>query len=230
MTTNGRTNNKNSNTRNEALDKERIVQTAIVLLNKEGYHNLTMRKLAAALDIRAASLYWYIKNKDELIQLISDEISSKIPLPDSKKNWKDQLKSIAISYRGVLLSIRDSAEVMAYTIPITPHRLRLIENLYQILIQAGFSPADVVSTAAFYNNYILSFVMDEMKMIHNQGLNTEKARDEVINIFKSLPSDKYPAIVKLADYSTSLEMDKQFEFGLDVLLSGLSKRLEKNDL
>ena len=53
---------------------EQIVQTAMALLDQEGLAGLSMRKLAAKLGAGATSLYWYVETKDDLIDLLIDEI------------------------------------------------------------------------------------------------------------------------------------------------------------
>jgi hypothetical protein len=60
-----------------------------------------------------------------------------------------------------------------------------------------------------------------------QGLEVNEAFEQTRNMFQSLPVSKYPSLVELADYSVSINSDKQFEFGLQVLLDGLNKRLQK---
>lgn len=220
---------KKQNTKNEALDQSKIIHTAIDLINKDGLKKLSMRSVANALNTSATSLYWHIENKYELLQLLSEQISKKISFPDSSKEWYEQLIELGNEYRQALLSIRNSVEIMTETVPMTPDRLQLIENIYQILIKAGFMPEDVPAAASLFNNYVLSFVRDEMMQIYiakTQGLQIEKDLDQARDVFQSLPSNKYPFLVELADYSVSINSDKQFEFGLHVLLDGLNKRLQ----
>ena len=56
------------------LTKEKIVIEAIALLNEEGLQKVTLRNLADRLSIKAPSLFWHIKNKDELLALIDETI------------------------------------------------------------------------------------------------------------------------------------------------------------
>ncbi|MGM0879223.1 MAG: TetR/AcrR family transcriptional regulator [Bacillota bacterium] len=219
---------KKQNTEHESLDQSKIIHTAIDLINKDGLKKLSMRNVANALNTSAASLYWHIENKYELLQLLSEQISKKISFPDSSKEWYEQLIELGNEFRQALQSIRDSVEIMTETVPMTPDRLQLIENIYQVLIKAGFMSEDVPAAASLFNNYVLSFVRDEMMQVHiakTQGLQVGKALEQARDMFQSLPVNKYPAIVELAEYSVAINYDKQFEFGLQVLLDGLNKRL-----
>jgi AcrR family transcriptional regulator len=210
------------------LDKECIVQVALDLVNKEGLDKLTMRRLAESLGIQAASLYWHVSDKAELLQLMADNICDRIIFPDLSLPWKEQLLAVANRYRGVLLSIPDSARILADTVPSTPTRLRQIEATYRLLTYAGFSPEVVASAASLFNNYIVSFVMDEMipvRLANEQGKRVEEVYADARRMFQSLPTDKYPLFVSLAEYAASQDIDKQFQFGLQVLLEGLEARL-----
>lgn len=221
---------KKQSSEHESLDQSKIIQTAIDLINKDGLKKLSMRNVANALNTSAASLYWHIENKYELLQLLSEQISKTISFPDSSKNWYEQLIELGNKYRQALLSIRDSVEIMTETVPTSPVRLQLIENIYRILINAGFVSEDVPATASLFNNYILSFVRDEMIQVYIaniQGLEVNEAVEQTRKMFKSLEMNKYPLLIKLADYSVSVNSDKQFEFGLHVLLDGLNKRLNQ---
>ena len=56
------------------LSREQIVNEAIALLHEQGLKQVTLRNLADRLDMKAPSLFWYFRNKDELLALIDAEI------------------------------------------------------------------------------------------------------------------------------------------------------------
>ena len=53
-----------------ALDQSQIVQAALALLDEVGFDGLTMRNLAKKLGVQAASLYWHVRNKQDLLSLL----------------------------------------------------------------------------------------------------------------------------------------------------------------
>lgn len=212
----------------EPLDRGRIVQAAIKLLNQVGLHQLTMRRLAESLGIRAASLYWHVSDKGELMQLLSDTICERISIPDQSLPWREQVLLLAGQYREVLHSIRDSAEIMLDTPPATPKRLRLIEAVGQIFVRAGFPPEEVFSAGGLVNNFVLSFAMDGMRMVrmaNDRGRSVEEEHRQFRHMLKTLPPEEYPTLVRYADYCARPDEDSQFQFGLQVLLDGLAARL-----
>lgn len=80
------------------LSKEQIVDEAIALLHEQGLKQVTLRNLADRLDMRAPSLFWYIKNKDELLALIDETIFRQCVerIPPSK-TWQEWLFHYGLS-------------------------------------------------------------------------------------------------------------------------------------
>lgn len=214
----------------EILDQSKILAKAIELINKEGLTKLSMRNVATTLDTSAASLYWHIKNKHELLQLLSEEIVKKISYPDSAKDWNEQIIDFGKSYRKALFTIRDSVEIMTGTIPMTPDRLQLIEYIYQVFMKAGLQTNEIPMAAGMFNNYVLSFVRDEMahqEMAKEQGVSIDKINTQTSKSFQSLDPSQFPAIVELAEFSVNIHGENSFETGLNIFLDGIRKRIEK---
>src|SRR5437867_13029130 len=86
-------------TRPTALDQERVVRTALALLDEVGLDGLTMRRLADELGVQAASLYWHLRDKEELLDLLADAICEEMPTPRREGSWREQLTAFALDYR-----------------------------------------------------------------------------------------------------------------------------------
>src|SRR5262249_53764529 len=106
---------KHERRKRRSLDQAQIVRAALALLDEVGLDELTMRRLAERLDVKAASLYRHVRNKNELLALLGDEISGEIPLVSAKGSWRDQLNEMAWNVRRGLLAHRDAARVLANT-------------------------------------------------------------------------------------------------------------------
>jgi AcrR family transcriptional regulator len=143
------------------LDRERLVGEALALLDEVGLDDLSMRRLADRLGVTAASFYWYVRDKDELLALLADAISGEMPLPDLNLPWREALEVGARNLRRVALSHRDGARVLAATMPTGPHRLRAIDALLGVLHRAGFPPGDVTDLSYLYNAYLVGFMLDQ---------------------------------------------------------------------
>ncbi len=144
-----------------ALDRERLVRVALELLDEVGLDDLSMRRLAERLGVTAAALYWYVRDKNELLGLLADAISAEMPLPDPSRPWRTELEALARDARRVAQAHRDAARILVATLPTGPHRLRAIDAVLGLLARAGFSPEDAADIAYVLNVYGVGFMLDE---------------------------------------------------------------------
>jgi len=213
-----------------SLDQAQIVRAALELLDEVGLDELTMRRLADRLGVKAASLYRHVRDKEDLLILLGDEISGQIPLPSPSGTWRDRLTEIAWNVRRGLLARRDAARVLAATPPFGPRRLRHVEALLRILREAGFSPRDAARAAYHCNNFVTEFAADEARFAafaESPASSRRKVFAQARQAFKALPRDEYPTLVALADDLTADDQDGLFQFGVDVLLRGLDRYARK---
>lgn len=128
------------------LTREQVVRAALALLDEVGLDGLSMRSLADRLGVKAASLYWHLRDKDQLLGLLAEAILAEVPEPPDGA-WRPALDAFASGYRTVLLAHRDAARVVA-GLQTGPAALRLYERLLAILLDAGFTADDAADAAA----------------------------------------------------------------------------------
>lgn len=211
------------------LDRAQIVEAALTLLDKAGLDGLNMRNLAEALGIKAGSLYWHVRNKEELLDLLADAVCGGIHEPDKTLPWRKRLETLAHEYRRALLAHRDAAQILAGTVPTGGNRLRLMESLFSVVLAAGFIHQDAAYAGFLMNDYVTEFVLEEGRFASAAQSTSEEAQQafqEFQKFFTSLPAEIYPSIAKLSQHlTTNLDMDERFRFGIEVMLDGLEKRL-----
>ena len=124
------------------LTRDAIVDAALTLLDREGLAGLSMRKLAQELGAGAASLYWHVGDKEELLSLLLDRIvgEGEPPEPDPA-NWQEQVKEMARESRRLLQSHRDAAQISMGRIPAGPHSMPVLERYLAVLAAAGLPAA-----------------------------------------------------------------------------------------
>jgi TetR/AcrR family tetracycline transcriptional repressor len=215
-----------------ALDQQQIVQAALGLLDDIGFDGLTMRSLANKLRIKAASLYWHVRGKQDLLSLLAEEICAPMREPDRTLSWPDQLEFLAHEYRRVLLAHRDAARVLAGSGgPSGPHRLRLSEIALRTLLDAGFSHQDAAYAGFLLTDYVTMFVVEETQ--YASGAAEHAAEDAATGVQTwagALPPNEYPSLVALADYLTEPDEDERFRFGIEILRNGLEARLARRNV
>jgi AcrR family transcriptional regulator len=97
-------------------DRESVISAAIELLDEHGLPELTMRRLAAVLDVQPSALYWHVENKQTLLAAVADRILGNArPSPGPDAAWRDAASTEAATIRDALLTYRDGAEVVLST-------------------------------------------------------------------------------------------------------------------
>jgi AcrR family transcriptional regulator len=210
------------------VTRDQIVREALRLLDAVGFDGLTTRRLAERLGIQSPSLYNHVRDKQELLTLMANAICREVHAPPPEAPWRAQLAAIGHDYRRVLLRHRDAARIMLTTLPLGPDRLQLIDSVLGVLRSAGFRPTQAADAANVFNVFVTGFVQDETRALPRGDLADappEKLNEQIRQSFERLPADRYPALVALSDELVDPDMDRQFGFGLNALLSGLEAAL-----
>lgn len=189
-----------------AVSKDLIVEASIKILDRDGAENLTMRTIAKELGIKAASLYWHFSGKLELFGAISEYLCSRFYKPENMDNAKAYLTEIFKAYRVMLLSVRDAVPVFENSMPNTPKRMEIIKDTADGFVKMGIQEKNLLTVSNLFNNYVLSYVADEVR-------------------FKNAPPEVYEALPDLPVFSnrpiTDVDYDEQFLYGLRVIFAGL---------
>lgn len=210
--------------RRRPLDREQVVRAALALLDEVGLDELTMRRLAERLGIQAASLYRHVRDKQELLILLADEITAEIPLLEPSGTWQEQLVAMANNARRGLLAHRDGARLLASTPPAGPRRLQHIEQVLRVLRLSGLSDRDVAHAAYHLNNFVTEFAADEARYAAAaaaMGVSRKKMLAAARKQFLALPADQFPTLVAMANPLTEDDADGLFRLGVDLMLRGL---------
>src|SRR3989475_13278205 len=85
-----------------ALSRERVLDAAITLADREGIEALSMRRLGQEVGVEAMSLYNHVRNKEELLNGMVDIVFSEIDLPTAGEDWPTAMRRRAISARQAL--------------------------------------------------------------------------------------------------------------------------------
>jgi AcrR family transcriptional regulator len=204
------------------LTRDAIVEAALALLERDGLQGLSMRRLAQELGAGAASLYWHIGDKEELLSLMLDRIVGEAELIEPKSDgWQEQVKEMLRATRRLMLKRRDAAQISLGRIPAGPNSLPVLERTLAVLAAAGL-PARVISYAAdMFALYVGGFAYEESM----PPLGDPAALGEY---FSSLPPEQFPTLVALAADLTEGGADERFEFAIELLVRGLEAMAERH--
>jgi len=197
------------------LNKEIICQTSIALVAEAGIENLTMRKLATRLDIKAASLYNHVRSKSQLFDLIQGYLYGKMANLKQTKEWKSHLTELACCTRQGLLQNPSLLTLFATRPVITAASLAQAEQTIGVLIEAGFQHSKALMIFHNVNVFVLGHVLAEV------GRPPGAEQDDQDPTLENINVDDYPRLKKASQYKNNTNADKGFNFGLRCMLAGL---------
>ncbi|HWD84502.1 MAG TPA: TetR/AcrR family transcriptional regulator [Solirubrobacteraceae bacterium] len=212
--------------RERTLSREAILDAAMGIVDAEGLDALTMRTVAHTLRTGQASLYAYVKSKEELIELLIDRLIGEIPFggdPDPER-WQEQLKEACRQIRAVYARHGDLARASFARVPLGENALRGSEWIIGVM-RAGRLPDDVIAFGVDLLALYANAVAYEESIFLAEGATPEQLAayvEEMRRYFAALPPDRFPNVVSMAAALTSGEGDDRFEFGLEVLIRGLA--------
>ncbi len=128
------------------LNREAVIQAALGMLDAGGVDGLSMRALADRLGVKAASLYWHIRDKDQLLELVADSVLERVTLPASPPGWRPQVAAACNDLAQFLQVHRGAATVVLGSLPVV-QRSRLARDLAQVLGAAGLADAEAAATS-----------------------------------------------------------------------------------
>lgn len=98
------------------VTRQDVIDEALRLVDAEGLDAVTLRALATRLDIQAPTLYWHVKNKAELLDLLGDAIMDEAlaSIGDiGDPGWRDWLLDAATRLRRTMLAHPDGARIVS---------------------------------------------------------------------------------------------------------------------
>jgi TetR/AcrR family transcriptional regulator, tetracycline repressor protein len=218
--------------RRATLSLAEIVQAAGRVLKREGYDALTMRRVAEELGVQAPSLYWYVKKKEELEDLLFDELVADLELTVTGGEWRVDLQQMAWQLRRHLLRKRDAGRILAGRFIVGPHVLRHLETAFGILRRAGLRERDAAyawhTGIVFIHGFVI-FETARLSATQADRTGREAALETVRQALAALPVASYPNIVALAGPLTTPDLEGRFQFGLDCIIAGIEKLANTDD-
>ncbi len=223
-----------------AVSRNEIVAAGIALLDETGLEGLTLRRLAERLGIRAPTLYWHVKDKRELLDLmvgaIMNEALADWREPRRGQAWWVWLAGRARALRSALLAHRDGALMLAGNRPAQPS-LPGIERQLVALGEAGFPPADALLALLALNAFVIGEALDTQGDSGRAGNRPDTGDGP--DSGNRPDSGKGPdsgdgdggAFPLISAATGALEpfgsSDQRFEYGLDLMISGLRAKQDR---
>jgi AcrR family transcriptional regulator len=211
-----------STERRAPLDRGKVADTALRLLNEVGLDGLTLRTIARELDVKAPALYWHFKDKQALLDEMATEMyrrmAAGIPL-DAADTWQERLLKFTRGLRDALLGYRDGARVFSGSRFTGIAHAEQMEDTLRLFTDAGFTLAGAVRAISTAHLFTLGFVTEEQGV---KPLPDERREgydiEERARMMAAYPLTAAAGAEIFEDY------DRHFEEGLALVIAGIGTR------
>ncbi len=198
------------------LSTQAIVETAISLADVDGLDAVSIRRVAAILDVRPMSLYTHIASKDELFALMADQlVGSVIVEPPLPEDWREALSLIARKMFVMFSSHPWLLPLFARRPRLGPNAARQAKQLADSVQRLGLPPEDMWRLLGIVNDYVLGNAM----RVATSGV----ARD-LVDMLSEEERAALPDTAALAEAEQKRLADAGFELGLQTVLDGVERR------
>jgi AcrR family transcriptional regulator len=137
------------------LTRERLVAAALALVNEEGLEALSMRALADRLEVKAASLYWHVRDRQELLDLLAESILESVARPRARGTWRHKVLATAGALRAGVVAQKDASRILL-EVPQALERSDTYSDLCAQFQEAGMAAAEAADLARLTMTYVIT--------------------------------------------------------------------------
>lgn len=190
-----------------------------------GIDSLSMRKLARELGIEPMSLYYHVKNRDDLLDAMVGSVMSVILLPLEDAPWKTAMRERSESARAVLrqhpwvISLIDSRTTTA--------TLAQHNAVAGCLRNAGFSVAMAAHAMSLLDSYVHGFALQEASLPIDASGDISEATESIMEQ-QDMMSNAFPHLAEMAVkhiLQPGYAYGNEFQFGIQLILDGIERAL-----
>jgi AcrR family transcriptional regulator len=214
------------------LSRERIVRAAIDIADAEGLASVSLRKVAALLDVGPMRLYGYVSAKDELLELMVDAVYGEmVSLGQAGGDWREALRSIAHQVKGAAARHKWFIDLLGSRPHLGPNALEHLEMSLAMLSGApGFEDIDAAllaqRTVYAYVIGALRLEASELRAEADSGMNeTQWQTSTAPYIHRIIETGRFPCLARVIHDATNPSPDLLFDQGLDRVLDGIAAQV-----
>nr|WP_171398166.1 TetR/AcrR family transcriptional regulator [Streptomyces asoensis] len=222
------------------LDRDRITETTVRLLDAEGLAKFSMRRLAAELNVTAMSVYWYVDTKDDLLELALDaafgELTALPDPTDEDADWREQLRALATEYRGLLVRHPWLSPLAGHYLNIGPNSLVFSRTVQQVVIRTGLPARGITGAISAVFQFVYGYGTIEghfFARVADTGLTPDEYFHQAMTATAGAPQtaeiiEESKTLMAARGGDTVEEMmSRDFTFALDLLIAGIEAMVKR---
>jgi AcrR family transcriptional regulator len=203
------------------LTRDRIVQAATELIEREGSDALSMRRVAADLGVAVMSLYNHVPSKAALLDAVAERILAGMSVPaDPAMHWTERARSLVRAFRKVAHEYPRSVTLVLTRKVDAPSGMRPVEHALAVAAEAGFDG----DTSVRIMRALLAYAVGaQMREVGAAKMLDYLPKDDAgrVRRLDFLDPAEFPHVVALQRDLLRHDPETDFEFGLDLLISAL---------
>jgi TetR/AcrR family transcriptional regulator, tetracycline repressor protein len=203
----------------QPLSRRRVLEEAVRFVDREGLEALTMRKLGAELGVEAMSLYNHVPNKSALLDGMVEVLLGELKVPPENHGWEERIREGYRAFRRLAHEHPNVFPLLVNRPPDTMDGVWLVEEVLKTLEEAGFGKETALHAFRALSSYTFGYAMAE---IRGFALEPDGSR---LGAHRLSP-EEFPRLCELRPQLENVDHDAEFEFGLDLIISGLQTRLQ----
>lgn len=217
------------------LSRDQIVSAAVRLLDAEGIDALSMRRLGTELNAGATSMYTHVASKDELIELVVDEVlgEARVPAAGDPAGWRAAATGFAHGLRSTLLQHPWIVSVLgqAGLAYLGPNMMRLYDLMLGVFETGGFASDEADHAMETLVAYVVGIATSEAAWLTTIARSGQSERDWVERLWPAAEkaAQAYPRLRERYAAQRGAEpreaREDSFGYGLELILDGLETRL-----
>jgi AcrR family transcriptional regulator len=214
-----------------SLSRDKVVRAAVRLLDAGGVGGFSMRRLATELQVTPMSLYWYVDNKDDLLELALDAVAGEMELPDpAAGDWAEQLLRLATAWRRSMIAHPWAIRCYGDYLNIGPHSLEVSRCGREVISRSPVAEADRPAALAAIFGYTYGFVAVESRWIdyaRQSDSSTDDSLAALSNVIGRMPGYVGDGgVLERRDVAGIQQVrDQDFDRALRWLLAGMTTGL-----
>ena len=193
------------------LTRERIVELALSIIDRDGLGALNMRRLAADAGVKPMSLYHHFPGKEAILDAVAEAIAAAaVGLPPSEADWRGKVHFLFTGLHLLVQAHPRALPLISAGVIRTPSGRRWMEALMHALLDAGFTPEDAASVYHTLGAYTLGLGYAGL-------LALDVPAGTIVGELVGHWAD-YPHLMRVGLRLTDWDRPGEFEAGLDTLL------------
>jgi AcrR family transcriptional regulator len=201
------------------LSRPAVLDAALVTIDRQGLHGLTIRALAVELGVPPMTLYSYFKTKDELLDLTFERLLHRLIPAQRHARWQPEFEAICRHMRRELLDHPHRIALLTRT-TVTKSVLHIYDRLLHLMEKDGFQPEAAMFAFSSAMSLVLGSVLMERMMDGGPSVPVQRLA-LIRQLVTEAAADHYPHALAASHSFDRWTFDAVFDFELRSLLTGL---------